>query len=123
MGIGASGGSCSLHGSAEVAPGGIGTSSHPGTATGNDSIYESSSDEEEGPQIGEGSGTTALGQFRPPPPGLQPPTQPLRLVKTVVTRWWSLYCALLRMLYLKKSIERFTAEPATGWTPLAPVDW
>ena len=98
VGIGVSGGSGSVHGSAEVAPGGIGTSSHPSTATGNVSSDESSSDEEEGPQIGEGSGTTARGQFRPPPPGLQPPTQPLRLVKTVVTRWWSLHCALLYKL-------------------------
>ena len=98
VGIGVSGGSGSVHGSAEVAPGGIGTSSHPSTATGDNSSDEGSSDEEEGPQIGEGSGTTARGQFRPPPPGLQPPTQPLRLVKTVVTRWWSLHCVLLRML-------------------------
>ena len=95
VGIGASGGSGSLHGSTEIAPGG--TSSHPSTATGNDSSDESSSDEE-GPEIGEGSGTTARGQFGPPPPGLQPPTQPLKLVKTVVTRWWSLHHALLRML-------------------------
>ena len=98
VGIGVSGGSGGIHGSAEVAPGGIGTSSHPNTATGHDSSDESSSDEEEGPQIGEGSGTTACGQFQPPPLGLQPPTQPLRLVKTVVTRWWSLHRALLRML-------------------------
>ena len=40
-----SGGSGSVHGSAEVAPGGIGTSSHPSTATGNNSSDESSSDE------------------------------------------------------------------------------
>ena len=98
VGIGASGRRGSVHGSTEVAPGGIGTSSRPSTATGNDSSDESSSDKEESPQVGEGSGTTARGQFRPPPPGLQPPTQPLRLVKTVVTRWWSLFCALLRML-------------------------
>ena len=98
VGGGASGGSGSIYGRAEVAPGGIGTSSHPSTATGDNSSDESSSDEEEGPQIGEGSGTTARGQFQPPRPGLQPPTQPLRLVKTVVTRWWSLHCALLRML-------------------------
>ena len=58
-----SGGSGSVHGSTEVAPGGIGTSSGPSTATGNDSSDESSSDEEEGPQIGEGSGTTARGQL------------------------------------------------------------
>ena len=44
-----SGSSGSVHGSAEVAPGGIGTSSHPSTATGDDSSDESSSDEEEGP--------------------------------------------------------------------------
>ena len=93
-----SGGSGSVHGSAEVAPGGIGTSSHLSTATGNDSSDESNSCDEEGPQIGEGSGTTARGQFLTPPPGLQPPTQPLRLVKTVVTHWWSLHRALLRML-------------------------
>ena len=98
VGIGVSGGSGSVHGSAEVAPGGIGTSSHPSTAKGDNSSDESSIDEKEGPQIGEGSGSTARGQFRPPPPGLQPPTQPLRLVKTVVTRWWSLHRALLRML-------------------------
>ena len=57
--IGASGGNCSLHGSTEVAPGGIGTNSCPSTATGNDSSDESSSDEEEGTHIGEGSGTIA----------------------------------------------------------------
>ena len=59
VGIGVSDGSGSVHGSAEVAPGGIVTSSHPSTATGDDSSNESSSDEEEGPQIGEGSGTVA----------------------------------------------------------------
>ena len=98
VGIGVSGRSGSIHGSAEVAPGGIGTSSRPNTATSYDSSDKSSSDEEEGPQIGEGSGTTTFLQFQPPPPGLQPSTQPLRLVTTVVTRWWSLHCALLRML-------------------------
>ena len=58
-----SGGSGSVCGSAEVAPGGIGTSSRPSTATGNDSSDESSSDKEESPQVGEGSGTIACGQF------------------------------------------------------------
>ena len=61
VGIGVFGGSSSVHGSAEVAPGGIGTSSHPSTATGDNSSDESSSDEEEDPQIGEGSGTAARG--------------------------------------------------------------
>ena len=98
VGIGESGGNGSIHGSTEVVPGGIGTSSHPSTATGNNSSDESSSDEEEGSQIGEGSGTTTRGQFQPYPPGLQLPTQPLRLVKTVVTRKWTLHRTLLRML-------------------------
>ena len=47
----------------EVAPGGISTSSYPSTAKGNNSSNESSSDEDEGPQTWEGSGTTACGQL------------------------------------------------------------
>lgn len=65
-----------------------------------DSTDESSADEEDGPNLGdhtqEESTAVPRGRFRSAT--LQHPTKPVRLVKTVVTRWWSLHRAMVRML-------------------------